>query len=251
VKGLGGRPTTRTILNKHFAFLDKGFKKLDWTSIIRNAIFAVSPWLLHLKNIVPAVPTRKFDLATPPKPSSLLFDFGTRSIESQHVLLPSNRPSTVSSSPLAKSDRVGDLYYDTTDSCIPPRIAQEDQPSTLVAHEIIATPAKPFTQICPNLHAESSLLRLSYSHSNEKEHSDHLSIKHSESKRNQPVKNKMVTRAFVALGSNMGDRFAMIEWACKEMENAGISVARTSGLWETKPMYVEDQDKFLNGVCEV
>lgn len=59
-------------------------------------------------------------------------------------------------------------------------------------------------------------------------------------------------RAFVALGSNMGDRVAMIEQACKEMEASGnIKIVRTSSLWETEAMYVLDQDKFVNGACEV
>lgn len=59
-------------------------------------------------------------------------------------------------------------------------------------------------------------------------------------------------RAFVALGSNMGDRIAMIEQACKEMEASGnIKILRTSSLWETKAMYVVEQDKFVNGACEV
>jgi 2-amino-4-hydroxy-6-hydroxymethyldihydropteridine diphosphokinase/dihydropteroate synthase len=59
-------------------------------------------------------------------------------------------------------------------------------------------------------------------------------------------------RAFVALGSNLGDRVGMIETACREMDQSGkIRVLRTSSLWETKAMYVLDQDKFVNGVCEV
>ncbi|KAF1926407.1 folic acid synthesis protein [Didymella exigua CBS 183.55] len=59
-------------------------------------------------------------------------------------------------------------------------------------------------------------------------------------------------RAYVALGSNMGDRIAMIEQACKEMEIRGnIKVLRTSSLWETKAMYVVDQDMFVNGACEI
>lgn len=63
---------------------------------------------------------------------------------------------------------------------------------------------------------------------------------------------KMDHRAFVALGSNLGDRVSMIERACKEMDSTGkIRVVRTSSLWETKAMYVLDQDKFVNGVCEV
>lgn len=50
----------------------------------------------------------------------------------------------------------------------------------------------------------------------------------------------------------MGDRVAMIEQACKEMEaNGKICIVRTSNLWETKAMYVLDQDNFVNGACEV
>ena len=30
-----------------------------------------------------------------------------------------------------------------------------------------------------------------------------------------------------------------------------VRIKRTSGLWETKAMYVTDQGDFLNGVCEV
>ncbi|KAF3484221.1 folic acid synthesis protein [Arthroderma uncinatum] len=58
-------------------------------------------------------------------------------------------------------------------------------------------------------------------------------------------------RAFVALGSNLGDRVAMIEEACREMEARGIRIKRTSSLFETAPMYVMDQGAFLNGACEV
>ncbi|KAI1281159.1 Dihydropteroate synthase [Xylaria sp. FL0933] len=57
--------------------------------------------------------------------------------------------------------------------------------------------------------------------------------------------------AYIALGSNLGDRVAMIEQACNEMDARGIKVKRTSSLWETDPMYVLDQDKFVNGACEV
>ncbi|KAK7755190.1 trifunctional dihydropteroate synthetase [Diatrype stigma] len=57
--------------------------------------------------------------------------------------------------------------------------------------------------------------------------------------------------AYIALGSNLGDRVAMIEQACKEMDARGIRVKRTSSLWETEPMYVLDQDRFVNGACEV
>ncbi|CAK7228582.1 trifunctional dihydropteroate synthetase [Sporothrix curviconia] len=58
-------------------------------------------------------------------------------------------------------------------------------------------------------------------------------------------------RAYIALGGNLGDRIGWIEKACREMDSRGIRVLRTSSLWETEPMYVLDQDKFANGVCEV
>lgn len=44
----------------------------------------------------------------------------------------------------------------------------------------------------------------------------------------------------------------MIEQACNVMESQGdIHIVRTSSLWETKAMYVEDQGNFVNGACEV
>ncbi|KAJ5635103.1 uncharacterized protein N7484_008416 [Penicillium longicatenatum] len=58
-------------------------------------------------------------------------------------------------------------------------------------------------------------------------------------------------RAFIALGSNVGDRVDMIEKACLELDRVNIKVKRTSSLFETTPMYVLDQDTFMNGVCEV
>ncbi|KAF2475864.1 Dihydropteroate synthase [Lindgomyces ingoldianus] len=63
---------------------------------------------------------------------------------------------------------------------------------------------------------------------------------------------KMKHRAFIALGSNLSDRVKMIEKACQDMEASGsIRILRTSSLWETQAMYVLNQDKFVNGVCEV
>ena len=57
--------------------------------------------------------------------------------------------------------------------------------------------------------------------------------------------------AYIALGSNLGDRIAEIEKACNEMDKRNIRVRRTSNLYETEPMYVTDQNRFLNGACEV
>ena len=58
-------------------------------------------------------------------------------------------------------------------------------------------------------------------------------------------------KVYIALGSNLGDRLQTIEIACREMHARGISITRTSSLYETQPMYVEDQAPFINGVCEV
>jgi 2-amino-4-hydroxy-6-hydroxymethyldihydropteridine diphosphokinase/dihydropteroate synthase len=58
-------------------------------------------------------------------------------------------------------------------------------------------------------------------------------------------------KAYVALGSNLGDRIGWIEKACNEMSARGIKITRTSSLWETEPMYVLDQHSFINGACEV
>jgi hypothetical protein len=57
---------------------------------------------------------------------------------------------------------------------------------------------------------------------------------------------------FLALGSNVGDRFKNIEDACEKLDQCpDIRIVQTSPLFETEPMYVEDQDRFLNGVCMV
>ena len=58
-------------------------------------------------------------------------------------------------------------------------------------------------------------------------------------------------KAYIALGSNMGDRTGTIEQACKEMTLRGLRVQRTSSLYETEPMYKTDQQSFINGACEV
>lgn len=49
----------------------------------------------------------------------------------------------------------------------------------------------------------------------------------------------------------MGDRVQNIESAIRLMKENGINVLNNSFLYETKAMYYEDQDHFLNGACEV
>ena len=58
-------------------------------------------------------------------------------------------------------------------------------------------------------------------------------------------------RAYLALGSNLGNRVDMIESALREMSDRKLTLLRTSALYETKPMYLEDQETFINGACEV
>jgi len=59
-------------------------------------------------------------------------------------------------------------------------------------------------------------------------------------------------RAFIALGSNIGDRVNHIRKAVNNLEDGeGVKVTRTGRMYESEPMYVEDQDRFINTVIEV
>lgn len=58
-------------------------------------------------------------------------------------------------------------------------------------------------------------------------------------------------RIFIALGSNMGDRVDNIRRAVRELEGQGVKVIRTGRMYESEPMYVEDQARFVNSVIEV
>lgn len=62
---------------------------------------------------------------------------------------------------------------------------------------------------------------------------------------------KSLGRAVIAFGSNMGDRVANIEAGLSRMKTHGLNVIKVSSLYETRPMYYDDQDAFLNGVCQV
>jgi hypothetical protein len=58
--------------------------------------------------------------------------------------------------------------------------------------------------------------------------------------------------AVVALGSNLGDRADFL-WRALDALRAdpGCDVVDTSFLYESQPMYVVDQQPFLNAVCKV
>ena len=77
-----------------------------------------------------------------------------------------------------------------------------------------------------------------------------------------PTQTKDLCTAVIALGSNLGDSFQNIEHALRLLEdprafNASdgsaevVTVIDTSFLYETSPMYVEDQPCFVNGACIV
>lgn len=62
----------------------------------------------------------------------------------------------------------------------------------------------------------------------------------------------MATLAYVALGSNLGDRLGNLQRAVRLIgEVPGTRVLRTSSVYETAPREVEDQPEFLNAVAEV
>ncbi|MGD6903158.1 2-amino-4-hydroxy-6-hydroxymethyldihydropteridine diphosphokinase [Bacillus infantis] len=59
----------------------------------------------------------------------------------------------------------------------------------------------------------------------------------------------MENRAFIALGSNMGDRAANLREAIQMLsEHPGIDLASYSSIYETDPLGYEDQGEFLNMV---
>ena len=67
-----------------------------------------------------------------------------------------------------------------------------------------------------------------------------------------PTRGEMKRGVVVALGSNVGNRIEEIEKACRAIDaDPDMRIVDTSFLYETKPMYVEDQERFVNGACEV
>ncbi|MDO4921284.1 MAG: 2-amino-4-hydroxy-6-hydroxymethyldihydropteridine diphosphokinase [Phascolarctobacterium sp.] len=67
---------------------------------------------------------------------------------------------------------------------------------------------------------------------------------------NEPAKNKRHT-AYVALGSNLGDKEAHLRRALLLLLQQGVEVERVSSFIITEPYGVTDQPQFLNGVCRV
>ena len=61
----------------------------------------------------------------------------------------------------------------------------------------------------------------------------------------------MWKRAYLGLGSNVGDRERMLQAALDAMAAPDLSVLRVSPVYETEPMMVRDQPWFLNAIAEV
>jgi 2-amino-4-hydroxy-6-hydroxymethyldihydropteridine diphosphokinase len=57
--------------------------------------------------------------------------------------------------------------------------------------------------------------------------------------------------AYLALGSNIGDRMNYIHQALKELKVHGIEIQKTSSIIETDPVGGPAQGKYLNGVVKV
>ena len=55
---------------------------------------------------------------------------------------------------------------------------------------------------------------------------------------------------YIALGSNIGNRIMALDEALKELRNIG-TLKCTSFLYETPPMYLNDQPSFLNAACHL
>lgn len=60
-----------------------------------------------------------------------------------------------------------------------------------------------------------------------------------------------MSEAYVALGSNLGDRVENLRTALKHLEANGVEVVKVSTFIETEPYGVTDQPGFVNAVCQV
>ena len=57
--------------------------------------------------------------------------------------------------------------------------------------------------------------------------------------------------AYVALGSNLGDKKKNLQRALMLLMQQGVEVLQVSGYFATEPYGVTDQPQFLNAVCRV
>lgn len=62
---------------------------------------------------------------------------------------------------------------------------------------------------------------------------------------------RTIPKAYVSLGSNLGDRAGNLLLGVRGMLHAGLPVTCLSSIYETEPVDVSDQPSFLNMVAEL
>lgn len=60
-----------------------------------------------------------------------------------------------------------------------------------------------------------------------------------------------ITKVYIGLGSNLGDRAGNLLLAVRGLMEAGLHVCRLSAIYETEPFGVENHDSYLNMVAEI
>lgn len=60
-----------------------------------------------------------------------------------------------------------------------------------------------------------------------------------------------ITKVYIGLGSNLGDRAGNLLLAARGLMEAGLHVCRLSAIYETEPFGVEDHNPYLNMAAEV
>jgi 2-amino-4-hydroxy-6-hydroxymethyldihydropteridine diphosphokinase len=58
-------------------------------------------------------------------------------------------------------------------------------------------------------------------------------------------------KAYVSIGSNLGDRATNLLYAVRGLLEASLTVCRLSAIYETEPVGVESHDDYLNMVAEI
>jgi len=77
-----------------------------------------------------------------------------------------------------------------------------------------------------------------------------VGVEYSVSRMDRQVHRENGETVFISLGSNMGDRKRNIERALEGLErDPRVDIVKTSSLYETGPMYVQDQEDFYNMVA--